>query len=204
MPFLIPALVINVVIILVPAFLTLAMAFFEWDGATTPVFVGFDNFRAIFADPVFFSALLNNIKWTLIFLTIPMAMGFLGRLNAARRASRAGVFSDRLFPAGHHRDRGGRARLARHDLQSGIRDGRLAQALRVRPLRSACQRLPSRSMRSRRSTSGTGGGFSPWCSSPRSVKSTRRRSNAALMDGAELLPADAPHPAFPRSGRPSP
>jgi raffinose/stachyose/melibiose transport system permease protein len=87
MPFLIPALVINVIIILVPAFLTIAMAFVEWDGATTPTFAGLDNFRAIFDDPVFFSALLNNIKWTLIFLTIPMVMGFFAgsMLLVARR-----------------------------------------------------------------------------------------------------------------------
>ena len=77
MPFLIPALVINVVIILIPALSTIAMAFCEWDGLSTPTWVGLDNFRAIFADPVFFSALLNNIKWTLIFLTVPMAMGLL-------------------------------------------------------------------------------------------------------------------------------
>jgi raffinose/stachyose/melibiose transport system permease protein len=76
MLFLLPALLINVVIILIPAFLTVAMAFFEWDGASTPVFAGLNNFREIFDDPVFFTALLNNIKWTLIFLTIPMVMGF--------------------------------------------------------------------------------------------------------------------------------
>src|SRR6202453_2921499 len=77
MAFLIPALVINVVIILVPALLTIAMAFFGWDGRQTPTWVGLDNFRTIFADPVFFSALFNNIKWTLIFLIVPMAMGLL-------------------------------------------------------------------------------------------------------------------------------
>ena len=75
MPFLLPALAINIVIILIPALLTVAMAFVEWDGVSTPTFVGLDNFRTIFADPVFFSALLNNIKWTLIFLIIPIAMG---------------------------------------------------------------------------------------------------------------------------------
>jgi raffinose/stachyose/melibiose transport system permease protein len=75
MPFLLPALVINVVIILIPALLTIAMAFVEWDGVSIPTFVGLDNFRTIFADPVFFSALLNNIKWTLIFLTVPIAIG---------------------------------------------------------------------------------------------------------------------------------
>jgi raffinose/stachyose/melibiose transport system permease protein len=76
MLFLVPALLINAVIILIPAFLTLAMAFYNWDGASVPTFAGLDNFRAIFGDPVFFSALLNNVKWTLIFLTIPIGMGF--------------------------------------------------------------------------------------------------------------------------------
>jgi raffinose/stachyose/melibiose transport system permease protein len=75
MAFLLPALVINVVIILIPALLTIAMAFVEWDGVSIPTFVGLDNFRTIFADPVFFSAVLNNIKWTLIFLTVPIAIG---------------------------------------------------------------------------------------------------------------------------------
>ncbi len=75
MLFLVPALTINVVVILIPALLTIAMAFFEWDGATTPTFAGLNNFCAIVSDSVFFSALINNIKWTVIFLTIPMVMG---------------------------------------------------------------------------------------------------------------------------------
>jgi raffinose/stachyose/melibiose transport system permease protein len=87
MLFLVPALLINAVIILIPAFLTLAMAFANWDGASVPTFAGLDNFRAIFNDPVFFSALLNNIKWTVIFLTIPIGMGFFAgtMLLVARR-----------------------------------------------------------------------------------------------------------------------
>jgi raffinose/stachyose/melibiose transport system permease protein len=73
---------------LIPALLTLAMAFVEWDGATVPTFVGLDNFRTVFADPVFFSALINNVKWTAIFLTIPIAMGIAAGslLLVARRA----------------------------------------------------------------------------------------------------------------------
>jgi len=80
MRFILPALLINIVIILIPALLTVAMAFVDWDGVSTPVWVGFENFRTIFADPVFFSALLNNIKWTLIFLTVPMVMGLAAAL----------------------------------------------------------------------------------------------------------------------------
>ena len=46
--------------------------------------------------------------------------GILRRLDAACGAPRTNVLSGRLFPAGHHRDRGCRARLAGNDLQSGI------------------------------------------------------------------------------------
>jgi raffinose/stachyose/melibiose transport system permease protein len=73
--FLLPALVINTVVILVPALLTVGMAFVEWDGVSIPTFAGLDNFRMIFADTVFLSALVNNLKWTLIFLTVPIAAG---------------------------------------------------------------------------------------------------------------------------------
>jgi raffinose/stachyose/melibiose transport system permease protein len=75
MLFLLPALLINILIILLPACLTIAMAFVSWDGASDITWAGLDNFRAIFADQVFFSALLNNVKWTLIFLTVPILMG---------------------------------------------------------------------------------------------------------------------------------
>src|ERR1700740_1573115 len=75
LPFLLPALIINAAIILIPGLLTIVMAFCDWDGATAPSFVGLDNFRTIFSDPVFFSAFFNNIKWTLIFFTFPTAMG---------------------------------------------------------------------------------------------------------------------------------
>jgi raffinose/stachyose/melibiose transport system permease protein len=89
--FLLPALAINVAIILIPGLLTIAMALFEWDGASTPTFVGLDNFRTIFADPVFFSALFNNIKWTVIFLTIPIVMG-LGAASLLLVARRGRTF----------------------------------------------------------------------------------------------------------------
>ena len=75
--YLVPTLIINFVIVLVPALLTVALAFCNWDGISTPTFSGLDNFRALFADGVFWSALTNNIIWTGIFLVVPIAMGLL-------------------------------------------------------------------------------------------------------------------------------
>ena len=75
--FLVPTLVINLVVILIPACLTLVLAFFRWDGMSAPVFIGLGNFQALWADRVFWLALRNNIIWTAIFLTVPIAMGLL-------------------------------------------------------------------------------------------------------------------------------
>jgi raffinose/stachyose/melibiose transport system permease protein len=75
--YLVPTLIINFVIVLVPALLTVVLAFCSWDGISTPTFSGLDNFRALLADSVFWSALTNNIIWTGIFLVVPIAMGLL-------------------------------------------------------------------------------------------------------------------------------
>lgn len=85
--YLLPTLAINVAIILVPACLTVALAFFAWDGIGTPRWVGLANFEALWRDRVFWRALGNNVVWTGIFLTVPIAMGLLAAtmLLVARR-----------------------------------------------------------------------------------------------------------------------
>lgn len=87
--YLVPTLLINVAIILVPAMLTIALAFFRWDGISMPVFIGIDNFSALWADRVFWTALTNNIIWTLVFLIVPIGIGLLAAtlLLVARRGS---------------------------------------------------------------------------------------------------------------------
>ena len=85
--YIVPTLVINFVIILIPALLTIALAFCSWDGISAPTFIGLDNFAAVFSDGVFWTALTNNIVWTAIFLVVPVAMGLLAAtmLLIARR-----------------------------------------------------------------------------------------------------------------------
>ncbi|ADO41677.1 sugar-binding transport system permease protein [Ketogulonicigenium vulgare Y25] len=87
--YLVPTLVINVTIILIPALLTISLAFFRWDGISQPTFIGFANFQALWDDRIFWRALGNNIKWTALFLTVPIAMGLLAAtlLLVAKRGS---------------------------------------------------------------------------------------------------------------------
>jgi len=87
--YVLPTLIINVVIIAIPALLTVTLAFFEWDGISGPEFVGLENFEDLWYDRVFWTALTNNIIWTAIFLTVPVAMGLLAAtmMLVARRGS---------------------------------------------------------------------------------------------------------------------
>lgn len=75
--YLIPTLAINFAIILLPAILTIALAFYRWDGISDPTFVGLDNFRSLYGDRVFWRALTNNLIWTAIFLTVPIGFALL-------------------------------------------------------------------------------------------------------------------------------
>jgi len=88
--FVAPALVLSIAIVLLPALLTLIVAFTDWDGASLPSFVGVANFQAVFGDSVFWGALFDNVQWTVIFLTIPMAIALVtASILMARKKSGA-------------------------------------------------------------------------------------------------------------------
>lgn len=70
-----PALLVSAGVILIPSLLTLAAAFTEWSGLGAPRWVGLANFRALLGDRVFWLALANNLRWTAIFLVLPMLLG---------------------------------------------------------------------------------------------------------------------------------
>jgi len=81
-----PALLLSIVIVVVPGILTLLFAFTDWSGIGFDVdFVGLANFRDIFADPVFATALTNNIQWLVMFLVLPAAVGLLTAALLLRR-----------------------------------------------------------------------------------------------------------------------
>jgi raffinose/stachyose/melibiose transport system permease protein len=76
--FLLPLLLLNVVVILGPSIGSALYAFTDWSGIGAANFVGLANFERMLHDRVFYTALINNLKFTLIFLTVPVGMGLLG------------------------------------------------------------------------------------------------------------------------------
>jgi raffinose/stachyose/melibiose transport system permease protein len=71
-----PILLYHFWIVIMPAMNTVYGSFTEWNGIGKKTFIGLQNYIELFKDPVFFDALGNNLKWMLVFLTIPIFMGF--------------------------------------------------------------------------------------------------------------------------------
>ena len=76
--FMIPLLAINVLVILGPSVATIYYSFTDWSGIGPAEFVGLENYRELLADGDFWIAMWHNVIWTLLFLTVPIAMGLLG------------------------------------------------------------------------------------------------------------------------------
>ncbi len=71
-----PSVLLSALVVVVPGILTAVAAFTDWDGVGLRAhWIGLANFAAIAGDPVFTTALGNNIRWMLLFLTIPVAIG---------------------------------------------------------------------------------------------------------------------------------
>lgn len=72
----IPGLAFHLYAVTVPAALGLYLPFTEWNGLDVPKFIGFDNFIEAFQDKVVGMALMNNIKWMLFWITVPIILAF--------------------------------------------------------------------------------------------------------------------------------
>ena len=80
-----PAVLLSGAIILVPAIQTIYSAFTKWNGiSSTKEWVGTRNFQELAGDWVFKQAIVNNFKWTLLFVTIPVLVAMVAAVLMAR------------------------------------------------------------------------------------------------------------------------
>lgn len=76
--YLAPLLILNFIVVIVPSILAVRYAFTDWSGMGPANYVGLANFQEMFSDRFYWKAIWNNMRWTLVFLTVPVAMGLLG------------------------------------------------------------------------------------------------------------------------------
>src|SRR5579875_2812663 len=70
-----PAVLLHVFVIGGPAVFTFFLSLTSWNGFTFGKFIGLANYHQILGDGTAGAAMLNNIRWTILFLTIPVALG---------------------------------------------------------------------------------------------------------------------------------
>lgn len=76
--FTVPSLVIHMCLVTIPSISTLVMSTYNWNGLGAAKYIGFSNFIEIFTeDRVVGTALMNNLRWLAMFVTIPIITAFI-------------------------------------------------------------------------------------------------------------------------------
>jgi raffinose/stachyose/melibiose transport system permease protein len=76
--FMLPFFLVNFAVVLGPSLSTFYYAFTDWSGVGDAHFIGLANFVQLLSDADFHRAVLYNLLWVAMFLTVPIAMGLLG------------------------------------------------------------------------------------------------------------------------------
>jgi raffinose/stachyose/melibiose transport system permease protein len=76
--FMLPFFLVNFVVVLGPSLSTFYYAFTDWSGVGPAHFIGLANFAQLLHDADFHQAVIYNLLWVAMFLTVPIAMGLLG------------------------------------------------------------------------------------------------------------------------------
>ncbi len=63
--FILPALIGTFIFIIIPIFCSFGLSFTEWDLLNEIKFVGFDNYKAVFTEPIFFQILINTLVYAI-------------------------------------------------------------------------------------------------------------------------------------------
>ena len=83
--YLLPAGILIVAFFLFPLCYLVYVSFFEWNGLGPMVYVGWENFKAVFADPEFAIAVKNTIAWMCAALIVHIPFGLILALMLNRK-----------------------------------------------------------------------------------------------------------------------
>ena len=83
--------------VIVPIFYTIFLSFTQWDGLTAPTFIGIENYVDLLRDPIFYTALFNNIKWLLIYVLVPLPLGLIFAMFFNRSLPGVKIFKTAIY-----------------------------------------------------------------------------------------------------------
>ena len=80
-----------------PALATIAISFTRWDNVSAPQWVGLQNYQRLFHDPLFQQALINNLIWLIVFISIPMTAGLALAVVLDRRIKFTRLYQSAIY-----------------------------------------------------------------------------------------------------------
>lgn len=95
--YVLPALAVYVVFAVLPALHTAYLSLFDWDGITLGSWVGLDNYRQVFRDPVLLRSVVNALTLVVFFSFVPLVAGLLMTALLSRHRRRGMGFYRVLF-----------------------------------------------------------------------------------------------------------
>lgn len=75
LPYVLPGTIVYLAFVFIPILSAVGVSLTDWNGLAAPVFVGFRNYSALFADPLFYRALGNNAQFILFYCVLPLTIG---------------------------------------------------------------------------------------------------------------------------------
>lgn len=95
--FILPILVLHLAVVLGPAISAVYYSLTEWNGLGPARFIGLENFARFLADPQYVTALGNNLRWMVFFMTVPFALALVSAAALAPVKRGAMFFRTALF-----------------------------------------------------------------------------------------------------------
>jgi len=74
--FIMPGMIFVLIMLVYPAIYSLIYSFAEWDGLTKPEFIGFENYKEIIKDEIFWISLRNSLTYSVLFVIFVAILGF--------------------------------------------------------------------------------------------------------------------------------
>lgn len=75
--FILPITLLYLLVVIGPSLAAFYYSLTDWSGIGKADFIGLDNFKQIITDTNYHKALLNNLRWLAIFVTIPFALSLI-------------------------------------------------------------------------------------------------------------------------------
>ncbi|MFC5653543.1 carbohydrate ABC transporter permease [Paenibacillus solisilvae] len=95
--FIVPTLLLYALFFIYPVIVSFVYGFYQWDGVSAKVFIGFDNFMRLMQDEIFVKAFINNMYFMAFSLLVNIPLVFLIAIMISKIRRMRGFYKSAVF-----------------------------------------------------------------------------------------------------------